>query len=41
MAYDSARGVSVLFGDAGDTWEWDGSNSTAQSGLKRVMGSER
>src|SRR5262245_52136863 len=31
MAYDSARGVTVLFGGAlgfsppyGDTWEWDG-----------------
>ena len=35
MAYDSIRGVTVLFGGAdpdgnlfGDTWEWDGENWT-------------
>jgi hypothetical protein len=31
MAYDSARQVAVLFGDAGDTWEWDGSSWTLKS----------
>lgn len=39
MAYDSARGVSILFGGTadgivGDTWEWDGTAwiQTGQSG---------
>ncbi|MBK8100502.1 MAG: hypothetical protein IPK26_25685 [Planctomycetes bacterium] len=37
MAYDEARGVSVLFGGLwlgvvmGDTWEWDGTNWVAAS----------
>src|SRR5256885_5190197 len=41
MAYDSARGVTVLFGgaavvggtviNADDTWEWDGSNWTQRT----------
>ena len=37
MAYDSARGVSVLFGGSGSnglgssTWEWDGTNWTQRS----------
>jgi len=38
MAYDSARGVTVLFGGArgtgsylGDTWEWDGTTWTPRS----------
>jgi len=36
MAYDSARGVTVLFGGAdpsvnGDTWEWDGTSWTLRS----------
>src|SRR5262249_7624522 len=37
MVYDSARGVSVLFGgnrsnvDQGDTWEWNGSTWTLRS----------
>jgi hypothetical protein len=37
MAYDSARGVSVLFGGSGSTglnsstWEWDGTNWTQKS----------
>jgi hypothetical protein len=37
MAYDSARGVTVLFGGAdadrvyGDTWEWDGTNWVLRS----------
>jgi len=34
MAYDAARGRTVLFGgfgavDFGDTWEWDGATWTA------------
>jgi triacylglycerol esterase/lipase EstA (alpha/beta hydrolase family) len=33
MAYDSGRGVTVLFGGSslGDTWEWDGSSWTLQA----------
>jgi len=34
MAYDSARGRVVLFGgccDYGDTWEWDGAQSTLRA----------
>lgn len=38
MAYDSARGVTVLFGgnvggqsSLGDTWEWDGTNWAQRS----------
>src|SRR5262249_36920980 len=37
MAYDAARGVSVLFGGFwsssyyGDTWEWNGSSWTLRS----------
>src|ERR1044071_7782557 len=28
MAYDSARGVTVLFRSGSQTWEWDGINRT-------------
>ena len=37
LAYDSARGVTVLFGgydiggDNGETWEWDGTSWTLRS----------
>ncbi|MDO8630142.1 MAG: kelch repeat-containing protein, partial [Phycisphaerales bacterium] len=37
MAYDSRRGVTVLFGgsdgsgETGDTWEWDGTNWTSRN----------
>src|SRR5262245_56898322 len=37
MAYDSIRGVTVMFGGTdfdnplGDTWEWDGKNWTLRS----------
>jgi len=34
MAYDSARGVTVLFGgdrDDGKTWEWDGASWTERN----------
>jgi hypothetical protein len=41
MAYDSSRGVTVLFGgrvgfpDNGETWEWDGEGWTLRTGVAR------
>ena len=45
MAYDAARGVTVLFGGdpeeadgrlLGDTWEWDGSRWTRRDAARRI-----
>ena len=42
MAYDSARGVTVLFGAfKRETWEWDGANWTQRSPEHKPTNRER